>query len=177
MPRVDGSTRAAFGSSLRFVVGNLGFQLPQWVRRRHLLRSAFPALACKSGARHPWRARSAGQSIRYAIPASRWHRPKPSVAWAFGGVKVHWTFTCYRLTQWTFVLIRFTPRAPLLGGCCARMHECRGRRDAQERPSPSQTCCTGTYECRERRMQVNGLSLRKGAKNSRKPRLGVIVAI
>ncbi len=39
--------------------------------------------------------------------------PKPSLAWAFGGVKVHRTFTWYRLTHWTFVLIRFTPLAPL----------------------------------------------------------------
>ena len=51
--------------------------------------------------------------MRYAVPASLWHRPKPSVAWAFGGVKVHRTFTCYRLAHWTFAYIRFTPLAPL----------------------------------------------------------------
>ncbi len=45
--------------------------------------------------------------MRYAVPASLWHRPKPSVAWAFGGVKVHRTFTCYRLTHWRFILFHF----------------------------------------------------------------------
>ena len=58
-----------------------------------LRRFAFPARACKSRACLPWQARSAGQSMRYAVPASLWHRPKPSLAWAFGGVKVHRTFT------------------------------------------------------------------------------------
>ena len=47
--------------------------------------------------------------MRYAVPASLWHRPKPSVAWAFGGVKVHRTFTGYRLTPRTFILARFHP--------------------------------------------------------------------
>ena len=45
--------------------------------------------------------------MRYTVPASLWHRPKPSVAWAFGGLKVHRTFTCYRLTHWSFILFRF----------------------------------------------------------------------
>jgi len=45
--------------------------------------------------------------MRYAVPASLWHRPKPSVAWAFGGVKVHRTFTCFRLTHWSFILFGF----------------------------------------------------------------------
>ncbi len=31
--------------------------------------------------------------MRYAVPTSLWRRPKPSVAWAFGGVKVPRTFT------------------------------------------------------------------------------------
>ncbi len=100
-----------------------------------LQRFAFPAPACKSGVCLPWQTRSAGPSMRYAVPTSLWHRPKPSVAWAFGGVKVHRTFTCYRLAHWTFAYIRFTPLAPLLAGCCARMHECRGCMDARERPS------------------------------------------
>ncbi len=97
MPRVDGSTKAAFGR-IAAVSG--------------LRRSAFPALAGKSGARPPWRARSAGQSMHYAVPASLWHRPKPSLAWAFGGVKVHRTFTCDRLTHWNFVFVRLTPTRP-----------------------------------------------------------------
>lgn len=31
-------------------------------------------------------------------PAPLGHRLKPSVAWAFGGTKVHWTFALFRLT-------------------------------------------------------------------------------
>ncbi len=100
-----------------------------------LQRFTFPASACKSRVCLPWQTRSAGPYMRYAVPTSLWHRPKPSVAWAFGGVKVHRTFTCYRLAHWTFAYIRFTPLAPLLAGCCARMHECRGCMDARERPS------------------------------------------
>ena len=72
------------------------------------------------------------------FPCSRLQvQGSPSVASPFSGTKVHWTF----------VLIRFTPLAPLRA-------ELRLRK----------TCCTGTYECRERRMQVNGLGLSRGAK-------------
>ena len=56
----------------------------------------------------PMPERSTGKSIRYAIPASLWHRPKPSVAWAFGGTKVHRTFVFYRLTHWTFFFFGLT---------------------------------------------------------------------
>ena len=56
--------------------------------------------------------------MRYAVPASLWHRPKPSVAWAFGGVKVHRTFTCYRLTHWTL--------------CNAPVHPWLGRSPGQQ---------------------------------------------
>ncbi len=49
--------------------------------------------------------------------------------WAFGGVKVHRTFTWYRLTHWTFALIRFTPLAPLRAG--RRLGRLSARRKAQ----------------------------------------------
>jgi hypothetical protein len=53
------------------------------------LRSAFPALTCKSGARHPWRARSAGQRStgplsRSASPLS----PPYSIGTMYGDVQV-----------------------------------------------------------------------------------------
>jgi hypothetical protein len=87
---------------------------PLSLRRSHdVLRFAVRALACKSGARRPWRARSAGQSLRCALPASLGHGPEPSLAWAFGGAKVHRTFAFCRLTHWTFALIRFTLARPL----------------------------------------------------------------
>ncbi len=76
---------------------------------------------------HPWRARSAGQSLRLrtpcfawapaqairglgvrrdnpfgcALPASLGHRPKPSVARAFAGTTVHRTVVFLRLTHRT----------------------------------------------------------------------------
>ena len=81
-----------------------------------LRRSAFLALACKSGAHHPWRARSAGPSMRYAVPASLGHRPKPffalavllrskdrgvpSVARPFTGQRVHWTLCNAPVHPW-----------------------------------------------------------------------------
>ncbi len=99
---------------------------------RDLQRFTFPAPACKSRVCLPWQTRSAGPSMRYAVPASLWHRPKPPVAWAFGGVKVHRTFTCYRLTHWTFAYIRFTPLAPLRAGLRLGRHS--ARRKAQKKP-------------------------------------------
>ena len=59
------------------------------------------SFTCKARAGHLRSARSAARSMRYAFPASLWRRPTPSVAWAFGGAKVHWTFACYRLTHRT----------------------------------------------------------------------------
>jgi len=56
--------------------------------------------------------RSTGKSIRYAVPASLRHRPKPSVAWAFGGTKVRWTFAFYRLTHWTFLFRSYPTELP-----------------------------------------------------------------
>ncbi|MCH6581890.1 MAG: hypothetical protein IH808_02565 [Proteobacteria bacterium] len=61
--------------------------------------------------------------MRYAVPASLWHRPKPSVAWAFGGVKVHRTFTWYRLTHWTLAGFCLTLSAPLFGVFVASLAE------------------------------------------------------
>jgi hypothetical protein len=82
-------------------------------RTHALLRFALRALACKPGARRPWRARSAGQSLRFALPAALGHRPEPSLARAFAGTSVHRTLVFIRLAHWTFALIRFTPLVPL----------------------------------------------------------------
>ncbi len=47
--------------------------LPPSLTRTHaLLRFAVPALAYKPAARRPWRARSAGQSLRLRIPCYAW---------------------------------------------------------------------------------------------------------
>jgi hypothetical protein len=77
---------------------------------------------------------SCATPLRFALPAALGHRPKPSVAWAFGGTKVHrtfafcrlthlthWTVVCFRLTHrtvvfsrlthWTLALFRLTPRS------------------------------------------------------------------
>jgi hypothetical protein len=60
--------------------------------------SGSPCCARKSGAEHPGSARSPGQSLRYALPASLGHRPKLSVAWAFAGTSVPRTLALFRLT-------------------------------------------------------------------------------
>jgi hypothetical protein len=63
--------------------------------------SGSPCVAWKTGAERPCSARSPGQSLRYALPASLGHRPKPSVAWAFAGTSVHRTLVFIRLTHWS----------------------------------------------------------------------------
>jgi hypothetical protein len=72
--------------------------------------SGSPCCAWKTGAEHPGSARSPGQSLRCALPASLGHRPKPSVAWAFAGTTVHRTVVFVRLTHRTVVFVRLTHR-------------------------------------------------------------------
>ncbi len=103
MPRADGSARAAFAPPLNLGRGTSDFtclsgsadgtsDLHGWRKCKRLSgtilalcrrtdaglqRSAFPALACKSRADHPWRARSAGQRSTGPLSLSASPRPAP----------------------------------------------------------------------------------------------------
>ena len=44
--------------------------------------------------------------MRYAVPASLWHRPKPSVAWAFGGVIPALRYPCFAWVPARAILAR-----------------------------------------------------------------------
>ncbi len=82
--------------------------------------------ASKPGACRPWQARSAGCSLRYVVPTSLWHRPKPffalavllrskdrgvpSVARPFTGQRVHWTLCNAPVHPWLGRRQRKIPR-------------------------------------------------------------------
>jgi hypothetical protein len=88
---------------------------PDWVDSNHIRGSPWrcaPALRNPCFAWVPARAilarAFAGVTPALRSPAPLGHRPKPSVAWAFGGAKVHWTFALFRLTHWTVTFIWLT---------------------------------------------------------------------
>ena len=90
MPRVQGRIGAACapktGVPSRSSVGSEGApkaRVPVPGANVGLLRFAVRALACKSGARRAWRARSAGQSLRLRTPCCAW-----APAQAFRGLGV-----------------------------------------------------------------------------------------
>ncbi len=150
MPRVEGPTGAAFAR----IVPVAGLQ-----------RSAFPALACKSRARHPWRARSAGQTSTGPLPisASPLSRPfglnlvcAPRSA-CFKGrknqtavhkdVRVPRVQATYRRWEVRTMHGAIAGRIRAAFGCTHpmyRKHKCRGRTEAQERPRLDRRRPTGT---------------------------------
>ena len=56
----------------------IAFRVGRIVSVSGLRRAAFPALACKSGAHHPWRARSAGRRFTGPSPLSASPLPAPT---------------------------------------------------------------------------------------------------
>ncbi len=62
--------------------------------------------------------------LRYAFLLRMEDRGRPSVVCPFAGTSVHRTLALFRLTHWTFALIRFTRAPPIRA--CLRHHSSLG---------------------------------------------------